>query len=51
MSPEEVTTRKAFDFEKLYFGDGQIYSSFEKFNEMENRHEEVHTIAKDIVSL
>lgn len=51
MSPEEVTTHKAFYFGKLYFGDGQIYSSFEKFDEMENRHEKVHTIAKDIVSL
>jgi len=51
MKPEEVTSHLACELGTWYFGPGQVFSSYEEFEEMGVWHEKVHGIAKNIVAL
>ncbi len=51
MTPEEVTSHRECEFGKWYFGPGQSMASEALFKEVGTYHEQVHAIAREIVSV
>ncbi len=49
--PDEVTSHEECEFGQWYFGPGQMFNSYEKFQELGVWHEKIHTLAKDVVKL